>query len=107
MSSTRTLSWNAALRDMRRDPAADAAARRVHLRREAFANAAFQSIRRDRAQRPLVVAGKFDRSAIMAAAVRIAKLNQSVTGATWAAAMASALKGAWKAAKEARLLSAH
>ena len=58
-------------------------------------------------RRPLVVAGKFDRSAIMAAAAVAATDLQGRYGLTRAKAMSTALKAAWQAAKMARTATAH
>ncbi|MCJ2055125.1 hypothetical protein MKL09_00985 [Methylobacterium sp. J-048] len=58
-------------------------------------------------RRPFVVAGKFDRSAIMAAAVAAATNLQERHGLTRAAALSTALKAAWQAAKMARTAAAH
>jgi len=57
--------------------------------------------------RPLVVGGKFDRSAIMSAAAKAAHAHQDRFGGTWADAMSVALKAAWSVAKLARHMSAH
>ena len=57
--------------------------------------------------RPLVVAGAYDRAAIMAAAAKAAKSHQLRTGATWGEAMSVALKGAWAVAKAARSATAN
>ncbi|MGU3536820.1 hypothetical protein [Methylobacterium sp. A54F] len=56
---------------------------------------------------PLVVAGRFDRRAVMACAVLAAKAHQERTGATWAASMSVALKATWQAAHAARRVAAH
>ncbi|MGH1570980.1 hypothetical protein ACRAWG_10215 [Methylobacterium sp. P31] len=58
-------------------------------------------------RRPLVVAGKFDRSAIMHAATKAARLHQERFGCSWGEAMSVALKAAWSAAKLARHMAAH
>lgn len=58
-------------------------------------------------RRPFIVAGKFDRSAIMAAAAVAATNLQERLGVTRAAAMSTALKAAWQAAKMARIAAAH
>ncbi|MCJ2095872.1 hypothetical protein MKK67_25725 [Methylobacterium sp. J-072] len=99
MPLQRRLSWNAALRDVRDDrtkiPAGLLAAKAsIHL-----------TVRYDR--RPLFVAGKFDRSAIMRAAAKAAHLHQARFGCSWADAMSVALKAAWGAAKLARHMAAH
>ena len=99
MSLQRRLSWIAALRDIRDDrtkiPAGLLAAKAsINL-----------TVRYDR--RPLFVAGKFDRSAIMRAAAKAAHLHQARYSCSWAEAMSVALKAAWGAAKLARHLAAH
>jgi hypothetical protein len=58
-------------------------------------------------RRPLVVAGTFDRSAIMAAAAVAATGLQERYGLTRAAALSTALKASWQAAKMARTAAAH
>ena len=57
--------------------------------------------------RPLVVAGTFDRSAIMTTACATAKARQARTGETWAACLSVALRGTWALARVARLAAAH
>lgn len=54
-----------------------------------------------------MVADRFDRAAIMAAAVSAARAYQEPAGCTWAEAMSVALKGAWQAAKIAKGRTAH
>lgn len=71
----------------------------------AGARAMVQCFARTRA--PLVVAGQFDRRAIMAHAAAAAKLHQGRYGSTWADAMSVALKAAWQAAHMARSRVAH
>jgi hypothetical protein len=58
-------------------------------------------------RRPLFVAGKFDRSAIMSTAAVAATGLQERYGLTRAAALSTALKAAWQAAKMARTAAAH
>lgn len=98
MSFRRSISWTAATRDMRNDrvqlPAGFLSARAMV---ECFV----------KTRRPLVVAGKFDRAAIMAHAAAAAKLHQTRTGSTWAAAMSVSLKAAWQVAKAAHRAAAH
>lgn len=50
-------------------------------------------------KRPLVVAGKYDRSAIMIAAASAAKEHQRHMGGTWAEAMSVCQRAAWTVAK--------
>lgn len=98
MSFRRSLSWSAALRDIRSDrvkiPAGFLSARTMV---ECYA----------RCRAPLVVAGQYDRRAIMAHATAAAKLHQGRYGSTWAEAMAIALKAAWQVAKVARQNAKH
>ena len=94
----RTLDWNSALRGIRTDRQAMPAGL-------AGARAMVQTFARTR--RPLVIAGAFDRSAIMAHAAAAAKLHQARYGSTWAEAMSVSLKAAWQAAKLARPARAH
>lgn len=57
--------------------------------------------------RPLVVAGRYDRTAIMAAACKAAIGIQERCGVSRAEAMSSALKATWQVAKVARRTSTH
>lgn len=99
MSLQRRLSWNAALRDVRDDRAKVPAGL---LAAKASVNLTVRTSRR-----PLVAAGKFDRSAIMRAAAKAARAHQERFGCTWAEAMSIALKAAWGAAKLARHMATH
>lgn len=99
MSLRRRVSWNAALRDIRDDRARGPAGQ---LAAKASINL---TVRYDR--RPLVVARKFDRSAIMRAAAKAAHRHQARFGCCWANAMSVALKAAWGAAKLARHMAVH
>ena len=57
--------------------------------------------------RPLIVAGRYDRAAIMAAACKAATGIQERCGVSRAEAMPSALKAAWQVAKAAHRAAAH
>ena len=57
--------------------------------------------------RPLVVAGHYDRAAIMAAACKAATGIQERCGVSRAEAMSSALKATWQVAKTAHRAAAH
>ncbi|MCJ2070008.1 hypothetical protein MKK75_14585 [Methylobacterium sp. J-030] len=57
--------------------------------------------------RPLVVAGRYDRAAIMAAACKAATGIQERCGVSRAEAMSSALKATWQVAKAAHRAAAH
>ena len=58
-------------------------------------------------KRPLVVAGQYDRAAIMAAACRAAPGIMERCGVSRRVAMSSALKAAWQVAKAAHRAAAH
>ena len=104
MSFTRTLSWSDALLRLHADRVpVTKPERRANTRREAFAHAAAQRARAS----ILVVAGRYDRAAIMRAAIVAAKARRAVTGETWGVCLSAALKGTWAVAKAARLRTAH
>ncbi|MCJ2045591.1 hypothetical protein MKK58_13760 [Methylobacterium sp. J-078] len=98
MSLNRRISWTAATRTMKADrdvlPAGFLSARAMV---ECYV----------KTRRPLVVAGKFDHSAIMAHAAAAARLHQDRTGSTWTTAMSVSLKAAWQVAKAAHRAVAH
>ncbi|OAS26018.1 hypothetical protein A5481_07515 [Methylobacterium platani] len=58
-------------------------------------------------RRPLVVAGAYDRAAIMSAAIAAARVHQGRTGSTWGEALSVTLKATWALAKASRLANAH
>lgn len=58
-------------------------------------------------RRPLYVAGKFDRGAIMSAATEAAHAHQERFSGTWAEAMSVCLTAAWRSAKLARHMAVH
>jgi hypothetical protein len=97
--SHRTVSWNTLSRSLH-DSRPKIPAGLLSARAQIQGFARFQ-------HRPLVVAGKFDRSAIMAAASVAATALQQHYGLTRAAALSTALKAAWQAAKMARTAAAH
>ncbi|MGU3541001.1 hypothetical protein [Methylobacterium sp. A54F] len=99
MASSRPLSWSSALRDLKADrvvvPSGFAGARAMAQTYSCTRNL------------PLVVAGRFDRRAIMACAVLAAKAHQRRYGSTWAEALSVSLKATWQLAKAARPRTAH
>ncbi|MER2267047.1 hypothetical protein [Methylobacterium oxalidis] len=104
MALTRSISWTAALRDMRADRAVIASAdRRAHAAAAGFARIAERRARGS----ALVIAGRYDRAAIMRVAVTAARARRAVTGEAWALCLSAALRGTWAAAKAARLATAH
>lgn len=99
MSNRPPISWNSALRNLHGDRLA-APAGFVVARNRITAFAGFRKT-------PLVVAGKFNRSAIMSLAADAARDHQAKHGGTWAEAMSVCLKAAWQAARIARNAAAH
>ena len=99
MSLQRKLNWSSALRGIHADRIAVPAGF-VVARNRITAFAGFRKT-------PLVVAGKFNRSAIMTLAADAARDHQAKHGGTWAEAMSVCLKAAWQAARIARNASAH
>lgn len=95
----RTIDWNSALRSLKSDrmkvPAGLAGAR-----------AMAQTYSRTR-KLPLVVAGEFNRSAIMQVAALAAKDHQRQYGTSWGEAMSVALKAVWQLAKVGRRAAVH
>ena len=96
MSNRPPISWNSALRGLHADRIA-APAGFVIARDRISAFARFRKT-------PLVVAGQYNKSAIMALAADAARDHQAKRGGTWAEAMSVCLKAAWQAA---RIASAH
>ncbi|MEZ0251743.1 MAG: hypothetical protein ACAH20_12450 [Methylobacteriaceae bacterium] len=82
-------------------------ARRAYCRREVFAKLAANRARQGAQSRPLVVAGQYDRRAIMAAAVVAAQARRGITGEAWTVCLSAALKGVWQVAKATRRAAAH
>lgn len=108
MSLQRSISWTAAIRDMRQDRTQVS----TDDRRAINAARGYAKIAADRARisartAPLVVAGRFDRSAIMKAAIVAARARRNATGEAWTVCLSAALTGTWQVAKAARLAVAH
>ena len=100
----RQLSWNAALAALHADRVpVTKLERRAHNRGNAFSHAAVQRARAS----VLVVAGRYDRAAIMRAAIVAAKARRAVTGEVWGVCLSAALKGTWAVARAARFRAAH
>ena len=100
----RTLSWSDALLRLHADRVpVTKPERRAHNRTSAFARAAELRARTS----VLVVAGRYDRAAIMRAAIVAAKARREVTGEAWGVCLSAALKGTWAVARAARLRAAH
>ena len=102
MSLRRQISWTSALLDMRNDRVQVAPGQ---LRANAYAKFTADRLR---AARPvLVAAGRYDRAAIMRAAIQQAQSRRAVTGEAWGVCLSAALKGVWSVAKAARFAAVH
>lgn len=99
MPAQRSLSWNTALRDLKAD-------RQIVPAGLAGSRAMAQTYSRTR-KLPLVVAGRFDRRAIMICATLAAKDHQRRYGSTWGEALSVALRATWQAARTVRRAIAH
>lgn len=103
MVRCRSLSWSAAVRDLRADRLTFAQGERAaHCREQVFTKLA-----RDRAQalaraRPLADSRTYDSRVIMSAANSSAKDRRAVTGEPWSLCLSAALIGTWQAAKAAQ-----
>ena len=104
MALARTLSWSAAIRDIRADRIHLAPRdRQAALRQRTFADLAFRRAQTSARLYPLIVPGAYDRRAIMRLAVAAAKARRAATGEGWQICVSAALQGTWRAAKAARL----
>lgn len=98
MSATRSINWSIAMKEIQ----ADRAKRPAGLLAARGLIAATSAKRR-----PLVVAGEYDRAAIMSAAIAAARVHQARSGSTWGEALSVTLKATWSLAKAARAARAH
>lgn len=104
MPFARSLSWAAAIRDIRANRIHFAPGnRQAALRQRTFADLAFRRAQASARFCPLLVSGAFDRRAIMRLAVAAAKARRAVTGEGWRICVSAALQGTWQAAKVARV----
>ena len=106
MTHRRQLSWSSAVQTLRADRA-PVAGLHAHLAAKGFAKIAADRARLSARTAPLVVAGQYDRSAIMKAAIVAAQARKATTGEAWGICLSAALKGTWQVAKAARLAVAH
>lgn len=97
--SRRQISWSAVRRDMQAD--------RQQFPAGFLGTRSLVEVYARTTNKPLVVAGKYDRAAIMTHARRAADAHQERFGCSRAEAMSVALKAAWQLAKNARSRSAH
>ena len=106
MSHRRQISWSSAVQTLRADRASNAGLQ-AHLAAKGFAKIAADRARISARTAPFVVAGQYDRRAIMKAAIVAAQARKAVTGEAWSVCLSAALKGTWQVAKAARLAVAH
>ena len=106
MSLHRKIDWNAAMRDLRNDRAAPAAPRFLATR--SLEVARFDRLAKEAASVPFAVAGSYDRSAIMKAAIASARLQKAKgSKAPWSQLVGSALRFIWLHAKQQRAFATH
>jgi hypothetical protein len=100
MSFRRSVDWSAARQDLARDRAAPVAHSANPMFLASMARAKALTARKEALAAPLVVAGKFDRSGIMKAALASARAERARGVALpFSQLMASALRTAWARAK--------
>jgi hypothetical protein len=105
MAHHRKIDWTAAMRDMRSDRAKPVAG---YLAACSLEIAHLDRLAKEAASVPFAVAGSYDRSAIMKAAIASARAQRAKGNkAPWKQLMASALKFAWIAAKQQRAFATH
>ena len=106
MSYHRQVNWSGAMRDLRRERAPRPAVNALVAQSLAFAKAC--DALRAAQERPLSHNGGYDRSAIMALAVALARKERAKRPrAAWGTLMSAALKFAWSQAKVSRGIGAH
>lgn len=102
LTRSRSLSWSAALRQIRADRINyTAGERRAILRQRAFAELATKRALESESAKALVSAGSYNRRGIMLAAIEAARARREITGEAWGTCLSAALKGTWRAAKAA------
>ncbi|WP_404286468.1 hypothetical protein ACD578_15910 [Microvirga sp. RSM25] len=105
MATHRKIDWTAAMRDMRADRAEPVVG---YLAARSLEIARLDRLAREAASAPLAVAGSYDRSAIMTAAIAQARAQRAKgSKAAWSQLVGSALKSIWRHAKAQRAFAAH
>ena len=105
MSTTqRTIDWSAAMRGLSAERRSFAPGERAAaIRAQAYAALAARTT----SSRPLLSAGRYDRRAIMRAALVCARERCGVTGEPWSLCLSAALRGVWSTARAYRTAGAH
>lgn len=105
MAAIRKINWTAAMRDMRNDRAKPVAG---FLAARSLEIARLDRLAKEAAAAPFAVAGSYNRSNIMKAALASARAQKAKGNkAPWSQLVGSALRSAWACAKQQRALSAH
>jgi hypothetical protein len=105
MAAIRKINWTAAMRDMRNDRAKPAAG---FLATRSLEIARLDRLAKEAASVSFAVAGSYDRSAIMKAAIASARAQKAKgSKAPWSQLVGSALKNIWRSAKAQRAFAAH
>lgn len=105
MAFSRKIDWTTAMRDLRAERATPVAP--GFLASRSLEAARLDRLAREAAAVPFVVAGAFDRSAIMTAAIAQARAQRAKGKAPWRQLVSTALRFAWARAKAARTAGAH
>lgn len=106
MSLHRRIDWNAARRDMRKDRSA--APNTGLLAAKAIEAARLERLAKEAGAVPFAVAGSYDRSAIMTAAIAHARLQRAKGNkAPWSQLVGQALRFTWSRAKQQRAFATH
>jgi hypothetical protein len=105
MALSRKIDWSTAMRDMRNDRAKPVAG---FLAARSLELARLERIAKEAASVSFAVAGSYDRSAIMKAAIAQARLQKAKGNkAPWSRLVGSALRFIWLHAKQQRAFVAH
>jgi hypothetical protein len=106
MAFSHKIDWTAAMRDLCSDRTAPVIP--GFLTSRSLEMARLDPLAREAACRPLVVAGDYDRSAIMTAALAQARAQRAKgSKVPWQQLVGAALRFVWARAKAARLAGAH
>lgn len=106
MALHRKLDWTSAMRDIRKDRTAPAAPGFLATRSMEIAR--LDRLAKKAAAAPFAVAGSYDRSAIMKAAIASARAQKAKgSKAPWSQLVGFALKNLWRHAKQQRAFAIH
>lgn len=105
MPARRALSWSQAMYGLDASRRAFKQGERTAVARTAV----FSKLAADRARTSatLVIAGSYDRRAVLTTAIAAARCRRACSGETWGVCLSAALKGVWRAARAARFAKTH